>query len=177
MTKFFLDDPQAAILALLCMLTFVVVITNSASPTTEPDMWAGQEEFQYHFPAGSHAKPESSSAGLTLLGFSEKEEWGAWSVNEDSAIGLPWGFRTPVLLRICGGVLRPIQLKGALVEINGFEHALALDSDGCFVQGLSKLDPEIWIRNISLLRPISIGLGADTRTLGFSLRWIEVTSN
>jgi len=163
------------ILTLALLISIYTSLESAKHYQSEPDFIL-QENDIVEIPLNKHSQ-DTSVLFPILKGFSPVENWGVWSNSHNVEIIFPMFTNGPTNITLCGGVLKPNQLQNSTLQIDAENKvSLKLNRHGCMVTTVNRFKGKIYLKNIQLLKPVDIGLSADNRSLGISLRTITFSA-
>ena len=111
-------------------------------------------------------------------GFEQVEDWGVWSNSQNIEIILPFDVDVPLVVSICGGVLTSEQLSSAVITVEEITSIFKFNADtSCYRGNYKRLVSSIKIGGVGLRSPQELGIGDDTRKLGFAMKKIHLKTN
>lgn len=142
-------------------------------------------------------KPEEAGAALLeASGWDAPDDWGAWSVGDESALRIPeaFGWRDAAALKFEGEVFAPdigpffkqrkIQISVNRISTIDMVIGHLSEKDRGYVYFMVPIDPDakdadrdltIAIRFLASASPRELGLGTDSRRLGFKLLYVSAS--
>jgi hypothetical protein len=159
---------------------FIVLVTLFLMNTFEPrHRWDIEPKRSSVTDTGfEYARDGPAVAEVLGKGFDQVEDWGVWSNSNTVEIILPFDVDVPLVVSICGGVLISEQLSGAVITVGEITDIFKFNADtSCYRASYKRLVSSIKISGVGLRSPQELGIGGDTRKLGFSMKRIHLKAN